>query len=55
VSQELDAVPENFVARVADLLAEAAADGAVLVEVRFGNETALRLSRRPSCSTSPVP
>jgi adenosine deaminase len=42
VSQELDAVPETFVARVADLLAEAAADGAVCVEVRFGNETVLR-------------
>ena len=42
VSQELDAVPENFIARVADLLAEAAVDGAVLVEVRFGNETVLR-------------
>jgi adenosine deaminase len=42
VSQELDAVPKNFVARVADLLTEAAADGAVYVEVRFGNETVLR-------------
>lgn len=40
-SREADAVPENFVARVADLLEEAA-DGAVLVEVRFGIETVLR-------------
>jgi hypothetical protein len=29
MSPELDAVPENFIARVADLLEEAAADGAV--------------------------
>lgn len=31
-----DADPESFVARVADTLEEGAADGAVLVEVRFG-------------------
>lgn len=42
VSAEADAVPENFVARVAHLLEEAAANGAVFVEVRFGNETVLR-------------
>ncbi len=41
-SKEADAADEHFVVRVADLLAEAAADGAVLVEVRFGNETVLR-------------
>ena len=40
--QEADAVDENFIARVEDLLEEAAADGAVLVEVRFGGETVLR-------------
>jgi adenosine deaminase len=39
---ERDAEPEHFIARVADLLEEAARDGAVLVEVRFGNETMLR-------------
>jgi adenosine deaminase len=39
---EADAQDENFIARIEDLLAEAAADGAVLVEVRFGNETILR-------------
>lgn len=38
----LDAAPENFIARVADLLEEAAADGAILVEVRFGGTTILR-------------
>jgi adenosine deaminase len=42
VSAEQDAPSENFVARVEDLLEEAAADGAVLVEVRFGGETVLR-------------
>lgn len=41
-SREADEVPENFVARVVDLLEEAATDGAVLVEARFGNETVLR-------------
>jgi adenosine deaminase len=39
---EADAEDATFVARVADLLEEAAADGAVLVEVRFGNATMLR-------------
>jgi adenosine deaminase len=41
-AREADAGPENFVARVEDLLDEAAADGTVLVEVRFGSETVLR-------------
>jgi adenosine deaminase len=36
---ELDAVPENFVDRIVDVLAEGAADGAVLIEVRFGQST----------------
>jgi adenosine deaminase len=36
-----DMEPEYFVARVADLLEESAADGATLVEVRFGREQAL--------------
>jgi hypothetical protein len=35
----LDAVPENFVARIVDLLAEGAADGAILIEARFGRCT----------------
>jgi adenosine deaminase len=39
---EQDAPAENFAARVEDLLEEAAADGAILVEMRFGGETALR-------------
>lgn len=41
VPVEMDAAEENFVARIEDLLEEAAIDGAVLVEVRFGNETVL--------------
>ena len=41
-TEALDAEPENFIARVADLLEEAAADGAILVEVRFGGVTILR-------------
>ncbi len=41
-TEALDAVPENFIARVADLLEEGAADGAILVEVRFGGATILR-------------
>jgi adenosine deaminase len=40
--RDADASPENIVARVEDLLEEAAADGAVLAEVRCGNETVLR-------------
>ena len=39
---EDDADPENFTARLEDLLEEGAADGAVLVEMRFGGETALQ-------------
>jgi adenosine deaminase len=39
---EADAADATFIARVADLLEEAAADGAVLIEVRFGNATILR-------------
>jgi hypothetical protein len=37
----LDAIPEYFIARVADLLEEGAADGAVLIEVMFGAATIL--------------
>ena len=39
---EADAADATFIARIVDLLEEAAADGAVLVEVRFGNDTILR-------------
>jgi adenosine deaminase len=39
---EDDALDENFIARVEDLLEEAAVDGAVLVELKFGGETVLR-------------
>lgn len=39
---ELDADPDLFVARLVDLLEEGARDGAVLVEVRCGQETPLR-------------
>jgi adenosine deaminase len=45
VAREDDAIPENFVARVVDLLEEAAADGAVFVEVRFGKD----MAERPNC------
>lgn len=38
---ELDAEPENFIARLEDALEEGAADGAILVELRFGGATAL--------------
>lgn len=38
---EVDADAENVIARIEDLLAEGAADGAVLVEMRFGGATAL--------------
>jgi hypothetical protein len=38
----LDADPENFIARVEDVLDEAAADGAVYVDVRFGAGTISR-------------
>ncbi|GCE15346.1 hypothetical protein [Tengunoibacter tsumagoiensis] len=37
----LDALPDNFIARLEDLLEEAAMQGAILVEVRFGGETML--------------
>ena len=37
-----DAEDATFIARVVDLLEEAAADGALLVEARFGNDTILR-------------
>jgi adenosine deaminase len=37
-----DEVPENVIARIADLLDEAARAGAWLVEPRFGNETVLQ-------------
>jgi adenosine deaminase len=40
--EQADAADENFIARVEDLLEEDAADGAILVEVRFGGETVLR-------------
>ena len=39
---ELDRAPENFKARVSRILVEAATDGAVLVEVLFGESTILR-------------
>jgi len=39
---ELDRPPDNFKARVAHILIEAATDGAVLVEVLFGSSTILR-------------
>ncbi len=42
ITEALDAEPENFVARVVDLLEEGAAEGAVLVEVRFGRATVFR-------------
>lgn len=41
-SVEDDADSENFIARVEDLLEEAAADGALLVEIRFGGSTAIQ-------------
>jgi adenosine deaminase len=40
--EEADALDEHFIARVEDLLEEAAVDGAILVELRFGGETVLR-------------
>ena len=41
-SAEADAEPANFIARIEDLLEEGAADGAVLIEMRFGGATALQ-------------
>ena len=46
-SLEADAHPQNFVARVVNMLEEAAADGAVLVETRFGRD----MAERPDCLT----
>jgi adenosine deaminase len=42
VPREADDDAENFIARLEDLLEEGAASGAVLVEVRCGNDTVLR-------------
>jgi adenosine deaminase len=42
VGRDQDTDDELFIARVEDLLEEGATQGAVLVEVRFGNETILR-------------
>src|SRR5438552_1813865 len=39
VDPGLDALPDYFIARLEDLLEEAALQGAILVEVRFGGET----------------
>lgn len=39
---EADANPENFIARIEDLLEESAVDGALLVEMRFGGMTAMQ-------------
>ncbi|MBN3942808.1 MAG: hypothetical protein V7L21_36085 [Nostoc sp.] len=41
-TRDSDAEQENFITRIEDLLEEAAADGAILVEVRFGNEDVLK-------------
>ena len=41
-SAEADAEPANFIARIEDLLEEGAADGAILIEMRFGGATALQ-------------
>ncbi len=42
---EADKEPENFIGRVMDMLEEAAADGAILIEIRFGKD----LAERPDC------
>ncbi|MGE5333735.1 MAG: hypothetical protein ACM3N4_03470 [Nitrososphaerota archaeon] len=39
---EADTNPENFIARIEDLLEESAVDGALLVEMRFGGMTAVQ-------------
>jgi adenosine deaminase len=44
---ELDKDPENFIARIVEMLEEAASDGAVLIEIRFGKD----LAERPDCLT----
>ena len=41
----LDTDPDLFIARIADILQEGAADGAILIEVLFGGQTVLR----PDC------
>jgi hypothetical protein len=43
----LDTLPEHFIARVVDLLSEGAADGAILIEVRFGRPTLERPDLMP--------
>src|SRR5882762_3942631 len=43
VDRSLDHDPEVFITRVADILAEAAADGAIYVEVRFGADRLIAL------------
>src|SRR5712692_9056921 len=40
VDRSLDNDPELFITRVADILSEAAADGAIYIEVRFGADRA---------------
>jgi adenosine deaminase len=45
--ESLDARSDMFVERVADVIREAAADGAILVEVRFGSGTGLRSDFMP--------
>jgi adenosine deaminase len=42
IMDTLDADPDLFVARIEDILAEGAADGAILIEVLFGGQTILR-------------
>ena len=39
---EADADPENVIARIEDLLEEGAADGALLIEMRFGGKMAIQ-------------
>ena len=45
--ESLDARSEVFVERVADAIRESAADGAILVEVRFGSATSFRSDFMP--------
>jgi adenosine deaminase len=45
--ESLDARSDVFVERVADVIREAAADGAILVEVRFGSATSFRADFMP--------
>ncbi len=42
IPEEVEAEPQNFLARVLDVLKEAAENGAIYAEVRFGRETVLR-------------